>query len=78
MIMPIIGPERDIHAPDVNTTPEIMGWIMDTYSMQKATRARRGHGQTHQLERLAGPPAARATGRGVMLCATLMEKLGRC
>ena len=35
MIMPIIGPERDIPAPDVNTTPEIMGWIMDTYSMQK-------------------------------------------
>lgn len=33
MILPIIGPERDIPAPDVNTNAEIMGWIMDTYSM---------------------------------------------
>ena len=29
-----IGPERDIPAPDVYTTPQIMAWIMDTYSMQ--------------------------------------------
>lgn len=28
----VIGPERDVPAPDVNTTPEIMGWIMDEYS----------------------------------------------
>ncbi|MDR1107690.1 MAG: Glu/Leu/Phe/Val dehydrogenase, partial [Spirochaetaceae bacterium] len=32
-ILPIIGPEKDIPAPDVNTDAEIMGWIMDTYSM---------------------------------------------
>ncbi|MDR1400379.1 MAG: Glu/Leu/Phe/Val dehydrogenase [Treponema sp.] len=32
-ILPIIGPEKDILAPDVNTNAEIMGWIMDTYSM---------------------------------------------
>jgi len=32
-IAPWIGPERDIPAPDVNTTPQIMAWIMDTYSM---------------------------------------------
>lgn len=32
-IYPIIGPQKDIPAPDVNTNPEIMGWIMDTYSM---------------------------------------------
>jgi len=31
----IIGPEKDIPAPDVYTTPQIMAWIMDTYSMQK-------------------------------------------
>jgi len=30
-----IGPERDIPAPDVYTTPQIMAWIMDTYSMAK-------------------------------------------
>jgi len=34
-ILPIIGPERDIPAPDVNTTPQIMAWVMDTYSMNK-------------------------------------------
>ena len=32
-ILPIIGPEKDIPAPDVNTNGTIMGWIMDTYSM---------------------------------------------
>lgn len=30
----IIGPEKDIPAPDVYTTPQVMAWIMDTYSMQ--------------------------------------------
>src|SRR5438105_2491176 len=29
----LIGPERDIPAPDVNTNPEVMAWIMDTVSM---------------------------------------------
>ena len=29
----LIGPDRDIPAPDVNTTPQIMAWILDTYSM---------------------------------------------
>ncbi|MGH2754524.1 MAG: Glu/Leu/Phe/Val family dehydrogenase, partial [Actinomycetota bacterium] len=32
-ILPFIGPERDIPAPDMNTDDEIMSWIMDTYSM---------------------------------------------
>ncbi len=31
-LAPIIGPEMDIPAPDVNTTPQIMGWFMDGYS----------------------------------------------
>jgi glutamate dehydrogenase (NAD(P)+) len=31
----IIGPHSDIPAPDVNTNPQIMAWIMDTYSMHK-------------------------------------------
>lgn len=35
MIFPIIGPEKDIPAPDVNTNGEIMGWMMDTYSALK-------------------------------------------
>lgn len=31
----LIGPELDIPAPDVNTDPQIMAWIMDTVSMHK-------------------------------------------
>ena len=29
----LFGPEQDIPAPDVNTNPQIMAWMMDTYSM---------------------------------------------
>ena len=29
----MIGPDSDIPAPDVNTNPQVMAWIMDTYSM---------------------------------------------
>lgn len=29
----MIGPDKDIPAPDVGTTPQIMGWMVDTYSM---------------------------------------------
>jgi glutamate dehydrogenase (NAD(P)+) len=32
-IQPFIGPNQDIPAPDVNTNPQIMAWLMDTYSM---------------------------------------------
>lgn len=32
-IMPIIGPDTDIPAPDVNTNAQTMAWLMDTYSM---------------------------------------------
>ncbi len=32
-ILPIIGPDRDIPAPDVYTDAQTMAWIMDTYSM---------------------------------------------
>src|SRR5579859_7297434 len=31
----LIGPDSDIPAPDMNTNPQIMAWIMDTYSMHK-------------------------------------------
>ncbi len=31
----VIGPQRDIPAPDVNTNSQVMGWIMDTYSMHE-------------------------------------------
>src|SRR5690242_281926 len=31
----LLGPDSDIPAPDMNTNPQIMSWIMDTYSMHK-------------------------------------------
>ena len=31
----LIGPDSDIPAPDMNTNPQIMAWMMDTYSMHK-------------------------------------------
>jgi glutamate dehydrogenase/leucine dehydrogenase len=34
-ILPLIGPEQDIPAPDVYTNPQTMAWIMDTFSMTK-------------------------------------------
>jgi glutamate dehydrogenase len=34
-ISQIIGPDKDIPAPDVYTNPQIMGWMMDTYSRIK-------------------------------------------
>ena len=38
-ILPLIGPEKDIPAPDMNTNDEIMSWIMDTYSMNRGYSA---------------------------------------
>jgi len=32
-ILPLIGPEKDIPAPDVGTDEQVMAWTMDTYSM---------------------------------------------
>lgn len=31
----LIGPDSDIPAPDMGTNPQVMAWLMDTYSMQK-------------------------------------------
>lgn len=35
----IIGPNKDIPAPDVNTNEKIMAWMMDTYSMNQGSTA---------------------------------------
>jgi glutamate dehydrogenase (NAD(P)+) len=66
MIAPILGPERDIPAPDVNTNGEIMAWIMDTYSMLKGY-AIPGvvTGKTLDVGGSLGRPEA--TGRGVTI-----------
>jgi glutamate dehydrogenase (NAD(P)+) len=79
MIIPIIGPEKDIPAPDVNTDAEVMGWIMDTYSML--------HGYTvpgvvtgKALEIGGSLGRQEATGRGVSIIAaeilTHLKKAG--
>jgi len=33
-IFPIIGPDKDIPAPDIGTNAQVMAWLMDTYSQQ--------------------------------------------
>jgi glutamate dehydrogenase (NAD(P)+) len=62
---PIIGPEKDIPAPDLGTNPQTMAWMMDTYSMS--------HGYTIPGV-VTGKPVSiggsegrfEATGRGVL------------
>ena len=51
-----IGPEQDIPAPDVGTTPEVMAWIFDTYSMNQGYSVlERRDGQAALGRRLARP-----------------------
>lgn len=66
MILPIIGPQRDIPAPDVNTNAEIMGWIMDTYSMFSGY-AVPGVVTGKPIEIGGALGRNEATGRGVMI-----------
>jgi glutamate dehydrogenase (NAD(P)+) len=66
MILPLIGPERDIPAPDVNTNGEVMGWIMDTYSMLKGY-AVPGVVTGKPLDIGGSVGRSEATGRGVMI-----------
>jgi glutamate dehydrogenase (NAD(P)+) len=66
-IDPIIGPETDIPAPDMNTDGQVMAWFMDQYSKR--------HGYTPAI--VTGKPVGlggskgreEATGRGVMITA---------
>ena len=66
MIMPIIGPKRDIPAPDVNTNPQIMAWMADTVSMfEFRTMIDVVTGKPVQLGGSLG--RTEATGRGVAI-----------
>jgi glutamate dehydrogenase (NAD(P)+) len=66
-IMDILGPDRDVPAPDMGTDGQVMSWIMDTYSMHK---------RQYLPSIVTGKPIGlggslgriEATGRGVMLC----------
>jgi glutamate dehydrogenase (NAD(P)+) len=62
----IIGPEKDIPAPDVNTNPQVMSWIMDTYSMGVGYSAP-GVVTGKPLEMGGSVGRHTATGRGAML-----------
>ncbi|MEN3002647.1 MAG: Glu/Leu/Phe/Val dehydrogenase [Armatimonadota bacterium] len=70
----MVGPESDIPAPDIGTNPQVMAWIMDTYSMHK--------GYTVPAV-VTGKPVAiggsegrlEATGRGVTVVAHEAAKL---
>ena len=75
-LLPIIGPQEDIPAPDMATNEQTMAWMMDTYSMQK------GHAVP---EIVTGKPISiggsvfrhEATGAGVvMTIARACERLG--
>jgi glutamate dehydrogenase (NAD(P)+) len=65
-LVEVVGPDKDVPAPDVGTTPQIMAWFMDTYSM---------HMRSHSPGVVTGKPIeiggsrgrVEATGRGVSL-----------
>jgi len=76
-IAPMIGPDRDIPAPDINTDTQVMSWIMDTVSML------RGHNTPGVV---TGKPLAiggtlghaGATSLGVTICTSaILQRLGR-
>ena len=66
-IMPIIGPDKDIPAPDVYTDSQTMAWIMDTYSMAHGSNA---PGVVTGKPTFLGGSFGRneATARGCMFC----------
>lgn len=75
-IMDILGPDRDVPAPDMNTNEQTMAWIMDTYSMhvRRSTTAI----VTGKPLNLGGSRGrTEATGRGVMIsCREALRTLG--
>ena len=51
-----IGPRQDVPAPDVGTTPQMMGWMMDEYSkLAGQVYPRYHHRQTSWRRRFLGP-----------------------
>jgi glutamate dehydrogenase (NAD(P)+) len=67
-IFPIIGPDKDIPAPDMGTDPQTMAWLLDTYSHQVGFSAPTV--VTGKPVELGGSLGRNeATGRGVVYCA---------
>src|SRR5215216_1807856 len=69
----MIGPNKDIPAPDVNTNPQVMAWLMDTYSMNIGYSV---PGVTTGKPLALGGSAGRneATGRGCVFAVTEAAK----
>ena len=67
-LVEVVGPDKDVPAPDVNTTPQIMAWFMDTYSMHVRQNTP-GVVTGKPLEIGGSRGRVEATGRGVTICA---------
>jgi len=73
-LIPLISPQSDIPAPDMGTTPQMMAWIMDTYSMTVGYSVPAV--VTGKPIGIGGSEGRTvATGRGVIIC--MMEALKR-
>jgi len=71
-ISTMLGPEQDIPAPDVNTNPQVMAWIMDTFSILKGYSVP-GVVTGKPIELGGSLGRFEATGRGVVI--TSLEAL---
>jgi glutamate dehydrogenase (NAD(P)+) len=67
-LVEVVGPDKDVPAPDVNTTPQVMAWFMDTYSMH-VRQNMPGVVTGKPLEIGGSRGRVEATGRGVTICA---------
>ena len=66
-ILPLLGPDKDIPAPDVNTDGRVMAWLMDTLAMTQGQDA--PGSVTGKPLSLGGTPAhTGATASGVLTC----------
>jgi len=71
-----IGPQKDVPAPDINTNPQIMGWMVDEYSKIAGKDSPAAFtGKPQQLKGLAGRKEATGYG-GVVILKKLQEKFG--
>src|ERR1700747_592843 len=75
-LMEVLGPEKDVPGPDINTDEQIMAWIMDTYSMHlRHTVTAVVTGKPLELGGSQG--RNEATGRGLLIvCDEALKKLG--
>ncbi|HZI13785.1 MAG TPA: Glu/Leu/Phe/Val dehydrogenase dimerization domain-containing protein [Myxococcus sp.] len=74
-VQDVIGPTRDIPAPDVNTNPQVMAWIMDQYSRYHGHSPAVVTGKPLELYGSKGREAA--TGRGLLyVCREIIRDLG--